>query len=226
MKPRIIIGLFLFAFWSNGFSSGDGSPVSENGVLDLSNTIFDSHTFYNLNGEWEFYWEKLLTPGNYQTEKKTGSGITVKVPSYWESYEIEGSETSGYGYGTYALTVILPPGKKTGVCIDIPLFDVAYNFYLNDRLVGNNGTVGTSKETEEPWYEPSRFCYIPDTDTLQILIQVSNYHHRRGGFWQPILIGGTDKILEQAERRKMYNYSTIGVLFFFTLFFIIFWFFS
>ena len=57
---------------------------------------------------------------------------------------------------------------------DIPVFDVAYNFYLNDRLIESNGTVGTSRDTEEPWYEPSSFCYVPKTDTLQLLIQVLN----------------------------------------------------
>ncbi len=100
---------------------------------------------------------------------------------------------------------------------------MAHKFFLNDRLVKENGIVGSSRETEEPWYEPGRFCYIPDQDTLFLLIQVSNYHHRRGGFWQPVLMGGSTAIIKRAERRSMYNYSTIGVLFFFSLFFFIFW---
>jgi len=110
--------------------------------------------------------------------------------------------------------------------MDIPVFDVTHKFFLNNRLVSENGTVGTSRETEEPWYEPGRFCYIPDSDTLQLLIQVSNYHHRRGGFWQSVMMGGSSAILDKAERHSMYNYSTIGVLFFFTIFFFIFWLFN
>lgn len=201
-------------------------PIPENGLLDLSNTEFERNSLYNLNGEWEFYWEKLLTPESYPQEKQRGSGILVSVPSYWESYTVNGEKLTGSGYGTYALTIIIPPQLHSSICIDIPVFDVAHKFYVNDRLVAENGTVGTTLDEEEPWYEPERFCYIPDKDTLQILVQVSNFHHRRGGFWQTVRLGGPGKVLDLSERRKMYNFSTIGVLFFFTLFFVIFWFFS
>jgi signal transduction histidine kinase len=218
--------LLLFAFGIHCMASSTHNSIPEKGVLDLSGTKFTSNSIYNLNGEWEFYWEKLLSPASYQDEKMSGSGIMVSVPSYWESYEVNGKKLTGEGYGTYALTIILPQGYRSGLCIDIPLFDVAYNFYLDNKLVGRNGKVGSTREEEEAWYEPSRFCYVPDTDTLRILIQVSNFHHRRGGFWQSVLIGGTKGILVKAERRKIFNYSTIGVLFFFTIFFVFFWTFS
>ncbi|MEA3460502.1 MAG: HAMP domain-containing sensor histidine kinase, partial [Bacteroidota bacterium] len=61
------------------------------------------------------------------------------------------------------------------------------------------------------------------SDTLLLLIQVSNFHHRRGGFWQSLVIGSSDKVQARKERRRIYNYSTIGVLFFFMIFFLIFW---
>ena len=226
LKLRLFIGLFLLLPAAPGFASPSDHHIPEKGLLDLRGEVLDRNSFYNLNGEWVYYWEKLLTPGNYQAEKEKGTGIVVGVPSYWSSYEVNGQQLPGFGYGTYAMTILLPSGTTPTLCIDIPVFDVAYTFYLNDRLVERNGKVGTSREEEDPWYKPSRFCYIPDSDTLRLLIQVSNFHHRRGGFWQPVLIGGTEKILNLAEHRKMYNYSTIGVLFFFTIFFLIFWAFS
>ena len=210
--------------------AGSGTPSDylfpKNGVLDLSETGQTWSSLYNLNGEWEFYWEKLLIPETYPAEKRMGTGILVSVPSYWDSYEVDGEQLPGSGYGTYALTIILPRNFRSSFCIDLPVFDVAYRFYLNDILVGENGTVGTTREEEEPWYEPSRFCYIPDQDTLQILIQVSNFHHRRGGFWQSVFVGGSKEVQDRSERRRMFNYSTIGVLFFFIIFYVIFWFFS
>jgi signal transduction histidine kinase len=226
LKSCLFITLSLLFLAGKGVASPSNHPVPEKGILDLCGTEFDQNSLYNLNGEWEFYWEKLLTPESYQEEKRRGSGIVVRVPSYWQSYVIDGEQLTGFGYGTYALTIILPPLTGSAICVDIPVFDVAYNFYLNERLVGTSGTVGTTRGEEKPWYKPSRFCYIPGSDTLQLLIQVSNFHHRRGGFWQPVLVGGTGKILDRAERRRMYNYSTSGVLFFFTIFFAIFWIFS
>lgn len=226
MKIGIFIGSFFFIFAANLLASNQSHPIPEKGVLDLRKTTLDRNSVFNLNGEWEFYWEQLLAPGNYLQAQEKEEGVLVNVPSYFSNYEVDGESLPGMGYGTYCLTILLPENNQTAICFDIPVFDVAYKFYLNELLIESNGTVGTSRETEEPWYEPSSFCYVPRTDTLQILIQVSNFHHRRGGFWKSLYIGGSDKVLERKERRRMYNYSTIGVLFFFTFFFIIFWLFA
>ncbi len=223
VKMHLFIGLILLSTCTGIFAHTSHDLIPEKGVLDLRGTVMDQNSFHNLNGEWEFYWEQLLTPGSFVQAKVERKGIIVPIPSYWQDYEIEGNKLTGSGYGTYALTILLPPGTSSGICFDIPVFDVAHKFYVNERLVKENGTVGTSPETEDPWYEPGRFCYIPDQDTLLLLIQVSNFHHRRGGFWQPVLMGGSTAIIKRAERRSMYNYSTIGVLFFFTIFFAIFW---
>lgn len=215
-----ILNVFL-TFGFTTLSAHDEIPVPEKGVLDLRECTLDENSIFDLNGEWLFHWEKLLTPDDIDLHHSTG--IPVTVPSYWKSYEINGSSLSGSGYGTYSLKILLPENYHAPFCVDIPLFDVAYNFYLNDRLIGKNGEVGTSRKEEKPWYEPGNFCYIPDTDTLQILIQISNFHHRRGGFWQPVVIGSSNEVLDRKERLRMFNYSTIGVLFFFMIFFLIFW---
>jgi two-component system, sensor histidine kinase len=199
-------------------------PTPKNGVLDLRESLLDNQTILNLNGEWIFHWEELLDPTTFKQDET--EGITVTVPSYWTSYEVDGQSLPGEGYGTYNLKVLLPEDFHTAICFDIPVFDVAYKFYLNDRLVSSNGVVGTSREEEQPWYEPKNFCYIEDADTLELLIQVSNFHHRRGGFWKPVVVGQPDKVLKRLERQRIFNYSTIGVLFFFMLFFLIFQFFS
>ena len=196
----------------------------QGGILDLSREEINGQTIGSLNGEWEFYWEQLLTPGTYKNA--AGRGIVVKVPSYWQSYEVNGNSLPGKGYGTYAMTLILPPQYRSALCFEIPVFDVAYALYVNQQLVESNGVVGRDKDSEEPWYEPSSYCFIPDRDTLVMLVQVSNFHHRRGGFWKTIFFGGPEKVNHRMERRRMYNYSTIGVLFFFIFFFFIFWLFT
>ena len=221
MKKILFILILFLTFGFTTLSAHQGIPVPNKGVLDLRECVLDPQSIFDLDGEWIFHWEKLLTPDNFKQLGK--EGILVTVPSYWQNYLIDGESLTGFGYGTYSLTIILPEDYHSAICVDIPLFDVAYKFYLNNRLVGENGEVGTNAEEEKPWYEPNSFCYIPDSDTLQILIQVSNFHHRRGGFWQSLVIGGSSKVLDRKERRRMFDYSTIGVLFFFMIFFLIFW---
>ncbi len=221
MKKILFILILFLTFGFTTLSAHQEIPVPNKGVLDLRECVMDPQSIFDLDGEWIFHWEKLLTPDNF--EQLGTEGIPVTVPSYWQNYEINGQSLPGFGYGTYSLKIILPENYQSAICVDIPLFDVAYKFYLNNRLVGENGEVGTNAEEEKPWYEPNSFCYIPDSDTLQILIQVSNFHHRRGGFWQSLVIGGSSKVLDRKERRRMFDYSTIGVLFFFMIFFMIFW---
>ena len=221
MKKTHFILTLLLTFGFTTLSAHQGIPVPEKGILDLGECELDDQSIFDLDGEWIFHWETLLTPENY---KQLGSeGIPVTVPSYWQNYKIDGQSLPGWGYGTYSLKIIIPEDYNSAICFDIPVFDVAFKFYLNNRLVAENGEVGTTAEEEKPWYEPSSFCYIPDTDTLQILIQVSNFHHRRGGFWQSLIMGGSSKVLGRKEQRRMYDYSTIGVLFFFMIFYLIFW---
>ena len=224
MQGSRIILVFLLTLGFSRLSAHNGFPVPSEGILDLREVQWNHESLLDLNGEWLFYWEAFLDPDKYAHHK--GKGMTVRVPSYWSSYTLEGESLPGQGFGTYSLQVLLPEGFQTPLCIDIPLFDVAHKFYLNDRLIAGNGEVGTNRAEEDPWYEPGSFCHIPDTDTLQLLIQVSNFHHRRGGFWQSVVMGSSDKVLDRREKRRMYNYSTIGILFFFMIFFLIFWSFS
>jgi len=224
MRRHRIISILLLTFGFSTLSAHHEFPLPEDGILDLRKVGWNDQTILDLNGEWIFYWEELLDPENL--EQHQGSGILVTVPSYWSSYTIDGKSLPGFGYGTYAMQILLPEDFNSPLCIDLPIFDVAYKFYLNDRLIGQNGEVGKSREEEKPWYEPGNFCYIPDSDTLQLLIQVSNFHHRRGGFWQSLVIGSSDRVQDRKERRRIYNFSTIGVLFFFMIFFLIFWSFS
>jgi len=226
VKKFLIICVSLLFFQISGIAAEQSGPVPVGGVLDLRGTVLDQQTLLSLNGEWNFHWETLVTPDNFQEVTSQDPGIVISVPSYWNSYEVDGKSLPGTGYGTYSLMIILPEDHSTAICFDIPVFDVAYKFYLNEWLVDSNGKVGRNKEEEEPWYEPSSFCYRADSDTMQLLIQVSNFHHRRGGFWKAVYTGGSEKVLGRMEHRRMYNYSTIGVLFFFILFFLIFWFFS
>lgn len=221
MKRTFFILSLLLTFGFTILSAHQRIPVPEKGILDLRECALNEQSIFDLDGEWIFYWEQLLTPGNYK--ELAQEGIPATVPSYWQNYKIGGRSLPGWGYGTYSLKIILPEDYQSAICVDIPLFDVAYKFYLNERLIGANGEPGTSAEEEKPWYKPGSFCYIPDSDTLHLLIQVSNFHHRRGGFWQSVVIGGADKVQDRMERQRMFNYSTIGILFFFMIFFLIFW---
>lgn len=217
--------IVIFTLAQSAFSKPTDFQAPEQGVLDLRNTSFTGKTVFKLNGEWEFYWEKLLSPEDFSEAAHTPDAIGT-VPSYWSDYSSPDKEFSNMGYGTYRLLILFPEDLKQELCFEIPVFDCAFDIFFNDKKVGGNGKVGTSKATTVPWYEPFDVCYTPASDTLQIVINVANFHHRRGGFWKSIVMGSAGEMHNKMYRNKMYAGTSIGILLFFSLFFMVFRFFS
>jgi signal transduction histidine kinase len=214
----LILLLFNFVFLFAGKEIKN--PV--NGILDLRSYHFDDKTVINLNGQWEFYWKKLLQPDDFKKPGKPVPDLFGKIPSYWKNYKINGQNLPGKGYATYRLLILLPEGFQRTITFDVPVFDDAFRLYLNDFYAGGDGKPGISEETSIPGYAPFLTMYYARTDTLQVLIQVSNYHHRRGGFWKTMRMGATSKIVMLSNQYKLISNISLGVLISFSLFFLVF----
>lgn len=203
-------------------SAREANPVPTEGILDLRSYQFDDQTVINLNGEWEFYWDKLLYPDDFKQSGKFLPDLYGKIPSYWNSYEINGSNLPGKGHATYRLMILLPEGFSRNLMFDVPVFDVAFKMYLNDLFVGGNGEPGISEEKSQAGYSPFLTMFTARADTIQVLIQVSNYQHRRGGFWKTMTMGSTSKLVRLSNQYKFISNISLGVLISFALFFLFF----
>lgn len=213
--------LFLFVLFSFNFNVRGAEPVAVKGILDLREIKNpDSYTL-KLNGEWEFYWKKMLHPHDF-------NGVRIipdyygKVPSYWTDYPAESVKTEKTGFATYRLTILLPVGSKIPLAIDLPVFDSSYDIYINQKYLGGNGTTGKSAEEEKPEYRRNFFRIIPETDTMTIIIIVSNFNHRRGGFWLPAKFGTFSLVQKRLANSWAGDWAVISLLFGFTLYFFIF----
>jgi signal transduction histidine kinase len=196
-------------------------PVAVNGVLNLREIRNPDNFIINLNGEWEFYWKKMLHPHDFNAVKIIPDYFG-KVPSYWTDYPQESVKTEKFGYATYRLTVLLPPGLSNPLGIDLPVFDSSYDLYINGKYIGGNGTTGKSAEESVPEYRRNFFRIIPDSDTLTIIIIVSNYYHRRGGFWLPAKLGTFSVVQKRMANSWAGDWSVISLLLGFSIFFLFF----
>lgn len=210
----ILTLLFMFSV-----QLGARRPVAEKGVLDLRETE-GKIKLQNLGGEWAFYWKALVEPGQVNDHLLPDTYATV--PSYWTSYEENISDVTGFGYGTYRLQILLPTGYRDSLCLQVPVFDTSYELYLNGKSTCNNGKVGKTREQSSPAYDPIVHCFYNTSDTLDILVHVANFSHRRGGFWLNMKLGNKDDLLKRYETSKIINYSIIGILFGTFLLFLVF----
>jgi len=220
---RFIVFLLLFNLTGLQPAKGSGYPHPVNGVLDLRNTVIDEHFSIKLNGTWEFYWKQLYRPYNFRDGNQPVPDGYIKVPSYWTDAGIEGMNPEGEGYATYRLLILLPENNKTPLGLDVKVFDSSYDLYINGVFTGSNGISGTSESASVPEYKPRIYRFIPSGNTVEILFNVSNFHHRRGGFWLPVEFGSFVQVQHDAALRYGRAWSNVSILAAFCLFFIFFY---
>ncbi len=220
MKNRQIVLLILLIFFSFRLNAKEPSVLAHKGILDLRKIKNRDHFVVSLNGEWEFYWKSLLRPFDFARHKYQPD-FYGNVPSYWTDYK--GSfKTEEFGYATYRLKILLPDGFKQPLGIDLPVFDSSYDIYLNGKYYGGNGTPGKTVEETKPEYRRNFFRINQLTDTLDIIINVANFHHGKGGFWLPVKFGTFSEVQKQLSARWAAEWSVISLLLGFSIFFMLF----
>jgi signal transduction histidine kinase len=194
----------------------------EKGILDLRNYEFNDQMYIKLDGEWEFYWQTFIEPSTFSLNRAPEPELFVSVPGYWKGYQHEKYDLGGEGFATYRLRILIPWDFKGALGFDVPVFDAAFIMYLDDHLVWSNGKPGESWANSEAGYNPGTFQYTPMSDTLQVVLHVSNFHHRRGGFWKSMQIGHPDKIAKVEYRYRFISFLSLGFMMAFSLFFFFF----
>jgi len=211
-----VIGI-AFLVWIQ--ASNPDYPQAKGGVLDLSQWNLSTEGRMTLSGEWEFNWGEFLTGKDYNNNSHSES-IYATVPAVWNRYQLNGQNLPGFGYATYHLKVKVPD-TKTILGLRINSMSTAYQFYINDRLLAQNGKISTSKEGSEPQYAPATVIFAPPTKEFDIVVHVSNYTYARGGMWFDIDFGTANQIREYESFLKYKDGIIIGILSFMAIIFII-----
>ncbi|HUS87705.1 MAG TPA: sensor histidine kinase [Bacteroidales bacterium] len=196
------------------------------GTFDLRGKGVPNDQILSLAGHWEFYWEKHYSPDDFERGFVPYPDLFGKVPAYWTNYSDVLPEITGSGFATYRLMILLPENYRKELIFRIPVFDSSCRVYFNGKAILTSGIPGEKESETSPGYKPFSYSLIPASDTIEIIINVSNYHHRRGGFWLPIKFGTREIVTLKTSRENFFNSSTAGMLIsfvgFFFLFFIMF----
>lgn len=162
------------------------------GILDLSDWDYLQNGIINLNGEWEFYWQRLLTYDDLHVGSMKPD-LLAEVPKVWNSYKINGKSLPGFGYATYRLRV-KNAQEGQAIAIRMPAVSAAYKLYINESLAASNGKVGRNKQEYAPESRPVLTRFISQSNDFDIILQIANYSYARGGLWNPIFMGSTESM--------------------------------
>jgi len=210
-KSKIIIFILFISviiFFTSCGSFDNNIPKAEQGILDLTGWDFKNKGYIKLNGEWGFYYKKLLTPDDI--DRYDNAKEFIEVPDSWHKLK----NKSGLAYGTYRLKIKLKD-KEQKLSLYFHYIYTAYKIFVNDKEFISCGKVGDKKKLSKPDFIVLNESFINNSNDVNIIIQVSNFHHRKGGILSPILFGFEKNI------RKIREFNiAIDILIFSSNFFI------
>ncbi|UVI27789.1 sensor histidine kinase [Paenibacillus spongiae] len=206
----IIIVLTAAQLLLSGCSSkaDTSAPEAKQGVLDLRSWSFQNDGKVKLQGQWAFYSQKLLEP---QDLERSGIPLYMNVPKTWNSYPSSVGMKKGQGVATYRLTVLITPDDQM-LSLRVPNIFSAYKLWINGKLLTSAGQVGTSREHSKAEQYPRIVTFNGQTEKLDIVVQVSNFQHRKGGIWVNFTLGDSGDIIKSQMKRTIQEMIIFGSL--------------
>jgi signal transduction histidine kinase len=200
----------LTTFISFSLKADVEKPTAVQGTLDLRGWDFLRDGPIKLDGEWGFYWKELLDPKSKELTKKPPHYF--QFPKIWNGGEVDGIELNSLGYATYSLTVLLPENHPP-LLMWVEDFYSSYDLFINGEVFSKNGIVGKTKEESLPQFYPKTKALREKSDTLHMVLQVSNFIHRKGGSSQSITLGEEMELTRAKEVELAYDWILAGAMF-------------
>ena len=199
----IIIGL-VASYLYLAISAPDSPKFqSEEGVLDLTQAHISENPL-KVNGEWAFYWQELLSPEDIQN-RLTWDGNDerwISIPSSWLGYRLDDQQLNGTGFATFRLVIQLSEqDRNERLALRLPTIFHAYKLWVNGELLAEVGVVGQDKSSVTPHLATKLVFFQPENDTVELVMQVANFHHKRGGITKYIELGGSDVLTVKTKLR-------------------------
>ncbi|MBN1646740.1 MAG: hypothetical protein JW874_01790 [Spirochaetales bacterium] len=175
-------------------------PNVHNGVLGAG----DNTGIIALNGEWN------AAPGKLTPDIRDSDGYEF-LPHQWQN---------ALGVGTYFMRIDgLVPGKA--YALFAPYQATSFRLYIDGHEKAANGSPGMDKVSTIPGYHPLVIRFTVTENTVQIILQVANFHHRRGGPFQALLFGPANAV-ERYDFWKLFADIMFSAVFLFVAFIYIF----
>ncbi|MFE4710692.1 ATP-binding protein [Paenibacillus sp. NPDC056722] len=201
IAAAVVVGLVV----SYAVISAPDSPKlkSEKGILNLTQ-VHVSENPVKLAGEWTFYWKELLSPEEIQNRlaRDGNHDRWISIPSSWLGYQLDGQQLDGTGFATFRLVIKLSEqDRNERLALRLPTIFHAYKLWVNGELLAEVGVVGQDKSSVTPHLATKMVFFQPENDRVELVMQVANFHHARGGITKNIELGGSDVLTVKTNLR-------------------------
>ena len=212
ISPGIFLALLLFfALLSGGCKHLPETPRVMNGTIDLRSWDLKKDGAVSLDGQWAFYWNRMISPEQFLRGDDVPEPGNIMVPGAWNGFLENNKPIKGEGVATYRLKILISP-QKDPLALKFLDMGTAFKIYVNGKLVAVSGVLGQTRENSIPLYRPGIAALESAEKQLDIIIQVSNFHHRLGGIWEPIVFGRAGDIDWIRDKRLILDFFLLGAI--------------
>ncbi len=190
------------------------SPVIE-GKADLAEHNFQKESSVTLDGEWEFYWNKLLYPSDFLSDEAPEMSAYAMLPGSWA----EDGRYPDEGYATYRALIDVDKNQEE-LAMRFRYIVNAYRVYVNGELMASVGTISADKDEHQSDLQYSIVELPNHVPSFEIVIQVANFDYARGGIRESIVLGKYEHIESGMIRLTVIQIFCIGIAFAIGLFYL------
>ncbi len=206
MRIQTVTYLFVLAVCTLSNVHAQEEPLVQKGVLDLREYDFLSNGPVELDGEYEFYWNQMLSPA---LKGDSGEMIYVQVPGTWTQLRNEHPEVTRFGFATYRLIILLPE-KVDELAFRIEDVFSASGYFLNGKAIDYLGFPGVNKYQTVIRYSRPLIIGTVNDQELEFLIRVSNFDNRISGIVGGLTIGRVSQMQESRQKELFRGHFLIG----------------
>ncbi|MBB3131132.1 signal transduction histidine kinase [Paenibacillus rhizosphaerae] len=166
-------------FWSDTFGT-DEQPKVVQGILDLRGHPMDNRHSILLDGDWEFYPDRLISD-NRQADENNLDRRMIRVPGDW-SPAWQDKSGSSFGYGTYRLRILVDEQPDERYKLWIKEIKASSVVIVNGDIAGEAGKPAASAKAYIPVIQSFTKNAAPnEQNVIDIFVQSANYHDPTSG---------------------------------------------
>ncbi|MDR9857584.1 ATP-binding protein [Paenibacillus sp. VCA1] len=178
--------------------------------MDLSAWDFKQNKRIKLDGEWQFYWNQLLTPEDFKAAKPVPSTY-MQVPSRWNGKAINGKRLPAHGSATYRMVLRNVPIhgifalKKTNIRFSSSVYVAGHKLF-------EDGQPSTNAAAYRPGNVPQTGLFASDQNDIEIIVQVANYDYINAGIPISIYFGDQATMIADQQKSMAREFSILAIL--------------
>lgn len=196
------------------------SGLVEKGRVDFTADQFAEQPWIALDGHWQFYWGRLLSPQDFSSGGEPHSDSLVKVPGGWNDRGAGTGLEDDHGVATYRL-LLTYPADLNDPALSLRRVTRAFKLYVNGELIAEVGKVSEHMAGYQPGYELLTVDLPSEGQELELIIQVANLDYARGGLRESPVFGSAKALARNSQTMLILQVFFAGSVFIFFIYYLL-----